>query len=173
MYPLPRLRGRHGAAVFRERQVVQQDHPFDPFDGGGEDVEIGEDARVVDEYLHLGAQPCDGGVQLLRRLHARHVHDKGIDRDAVRRRQLLPCGVERAAVAVDENQPVARCRQPFGIAAADAVGGARHERRLRIGCDRVLFHRYGSFASSSRILRGRSGQCLQHCMSSEYMRAMQ
>lgn len=153
---------------------MQQDHPFDPFDGGGEDVEIGEDARVVDEYLHLGRQPCDGGVQLLRRLHARHVHDKGINRDAVRRRQLLPCGVERAAVAVDENQPVA----PLPPAVRHSSGRCRGRAPVTSAvfesvADRVLFHRYGSFASSSRILRGRSGQCLQHCMSSEYMRAMQ
>ena len=50
-------------------------------------------------------------------------------------------------------------------------------RMSRLLVDRVcvvlMFHVYGSFASSSRILRGRSPQCLQHFMSTEYMRAMQ
>ena len=36
-----------------------------------------------------------------------------------------------------------------------------------------VFHAYGSLASSSRILRGSPSQCLQHFMSTEYIRAMQ
>ncbi len=43
--------------------------------------------------------------------------------------------------------------------------------RLRERFHRISYH--GSFANSSRILRGRSGQCLQHFMSTEYIRAMQ
>ena len=36
-----------------------------------------------------------------------------------------------------------------------------------------VFHAYGSLASSSCILRGSPSQCLQHFMSTEYIRAMQ
>ena len=70
----------------------------------------------------------------------------------------------------------ARCRSRRLLHGA-GVRRAFAGRMSRLLVDRVcvvlMFHVYGSFASSSRILRGRSPQCLQHFISTEYMRAMQ
>lgn len=66
---------------------------------------------------------------------------------------------------------------PVVSCAVQVIRRASAGRMSRLLVDRVcvvlIFHVYGSFASSSRILRGRSPQCLQHFISTEYMRAMQ
>ena len=72
-----------------------------------------------------------------------------------------------------EDQPVSEFGQPPGHAAPDAAAGTRHQSGPAPFFDRSLACHYGSFASSSRIFRGRSPQCLQHFISTEYMRAMQ
>ena len=85
---------------------------------------------------------------------------------------------ERAASGSRQHEVIPRCCEPQGEAAPDTRSSAGYQRPGASGNDLVshcgvFFVGQGSFASSSRIFRGRSGQFLQHFMSTEYMRAMQ
>ena len=83
---------------------------------------------------------------------------------------LALAGLMLALSACGDNSPSA----PGG----DAPGGEPRRTERPVAWRRGLRYfpcgpSYGSLASSSTILRGRSGQCLQHFMSTEYIRAMQ
>ena len=87
--------------------------------------------------------------------------------------EFFGCGFQFRRIESCEDQPVSEFGQPPGHAAPDAAAGTRHQSGPAPFFDRSLACHYGSFASSSRIFRGRSPQCLQHFISTEYMRAMQ
>ena len=170
------------AAELRVRQVVQEDDPLDALGGRAEDVEEREDSGVVDEHVNGDSLPLGECVQLFGGSGPGQVdlRDADLGGGTDGGSDLLPDGLQRFAAVARQHEVVASRRQPQGIAAADARSGARHEGPGAAGRDlsappaRVVASGvHGRRSSSSTIFRGRSGQCLQHFMSTEYMRAMQ
>ena len=149
----------------------------------------GFDARQVDLHdPHLGPEPGGGGCRF--------------PDAAVRTRSggeyFAAYRLQRFAAVARQHQVVAQRRQPQGVTASDARPGSRDQRpgasrgdgsppadaaaasgngcgrgaALPARCDCFAFH-HGRRLSSSTIRRGRLSQCLQHFMSTEYIRAMQ
>ena len=81
-----------------------------------------------------------------------------------------------AKTLADAEKIAAEVRQQLKNADADAAAasgnGCGRGAALPARCDCFAFH-HGRRLSSSTIRRGRLSQCLQHFMSTEYIRAMQ
>ena len=149
-----------------------------------EDVAEGEDAGVVDHDVDLDPFAAGEIVQLRRSIEACQVDGEGDDALSGLRRPFADGTgrlLERLLPVARQQQVVAQCGQPQGIASADAragpgdqrPGAARGDGPAAGGATVGFGAAHGRRLSSSTILRGRSGQCLQHFMSTEYIRAMQ
>ena len=161
---------------------MQEDDPFDPFCRGVEQIAEGEDAGVVDQDVDVDPFAPGEIVQLSGGADACQVDGDGADPDAGCGALDLPADrFERFRPVSGQHEVVSKGRQPQRVAAPDARSGARYEGpgRARLhgaafaACRMVSGIHQGRRLSSLTILRGRSGQCLQHFMSTEYMRAMQ
>ena len=138
-----------------------------------QDVAERENPRVVNQHVYFDPLAAHGVPKFCGGLHACQIdrHDAHVAVPG-RRPHLRGHGFQRFAAVSGQHQVVAQRRQPQGITASDARASARHQRPSAVGCDCPAFH-HGRRLSSSTIFRGRSGQSLQHFMSTEYIRAMQ
>lgn len=169
------------ATELRQREVVQQDDPLDALRGGVDQVAEREDARVVDHHVGLYARGPGAGVELLGGPDARQV-DR-LDAHLRRRRaavagrrfeHLVAHRLQPLAPLARQAEPVAQRRQAQRIAAADAASGSRDQRPGAAGRNLSASHGYLILSSSRHSRAGISSRQLwQHCMSTEYMRAMQ
>ena len=158
----------------RERQVVQQQQPFDPLVGGLQDVQEREHAGIVDQHVDVDTRVADPGEQLAGRLDTGQVDALDAHLGAWAGADLRSRRLQRRTVVADQHQPVARRRQAQRITAADAAPGARDERPFGPFRDQTPSHRHLILRSSRHSFSGISSlQLWQHCMSTEYMRAMQ
>ena len=152
---------------------------------GVEDVAEGEHPGVVDQDVDgkpvglRAAEQLAGGPDAGQVAH----HDA----DVALREPFGKFSADRfevLSVVADQHEVVPQCGEPPGITAPDTRPGTADQRpggslRDLAAPHPVSFlsvvHRFhqGRRLSSSTILRGRSGQCLQHFMSTEYIRAMQ
>ena len=172
------------AAQLRVGHVVQQDDPLDPLGGRMEDVAEGEDAGIVDHDVDLDSFAAGEVVQLLRGAEACQVGREGDDAPSGLRCPFADGAgrlFERRLPVAGQYEVVSQGGQPQRVAASDAragsgdqrPGAARGDGPAACGAAGGVGAAHGRRLSSSTILRGRSGQCLQHFMSTEYIRAMQ
>lgn len=150
--------------------------------GRMEDVAEGEDAGIVDQNVDLDPFAAGEVVQLLRGADTGQVDaDRPYSRFGTGGFDFSADRFERFRPVAGQYEVVSQGGQPQRVAASDARSGTRYESpgRARLyGAAFAPFRmvscaHYGRRLSSSTIFRGRSGQSLQHFMSTEYMRAMQ
>ena len=150
---------------------MEHDDALDALGRRADDVAEREDARIVDEHVDGDAGRTQPVVELLRRLGAGQVAGDDAHLGGVERPELGAHALELAQVVAHQHEPVAQPGEPQREAAPDARTGPGDQRPGAALGYLSPFH--GSLASSSTILRGRLSQCLQHFMSTEYIRAMQ
>lgn len=154
-------------------QGMEAEDFFDPFDGCLQNVAERESSGVIDQDIDFTAESLYPLEKFVCGFGSCQVDRDDLYRQSVLFVEFFGCGFQFRRIESCEDQPVSEFGQPPGHAAPDAAAGTRHQSGPAPFFDRSLACHYGSFASSSRIFRGRSPQCLQHFISTEYMRAMQ
>ena len=158
----------------RVSEDVQGENPFDPLDGGVQHVQIGEGAGVVYQHVDAGAVGGHPFEELAPRFGTRQIDRQRADLDVEVPLQLLDGAEGPLLIEPGDDDVVAQIGQPAGVAPSDAAVASRHEGGRRSFRYLSATHGYLIFRSSFHRCSGISSlQLWQHCMSTEYMRAMQ